>query len=145
LSEEDVPSRELDEDEPRSEEEEELYRQLEDQIAKVRMEDVLIQSTVSLLNLAARRIAKEDERDLEQGRLGIEAVRLLVGLLPEDAARQVREGLSQVQVVYAREAGGGGGRPASESGEAAETPPPQPKGAKAEPPPRIWTPPGSVS
>ncbi|MGH2951162.1 MAG: hypothetical protein ACRDKX_03865, partial [Solirubrobacterales bacterium] len=53
--------------------EEELQRRLEEQLRKVRVQDLLLESAASLLNLAARRIAKEDERDLEQGRIGIEA------------------------------------------------------------------------
>ena len=38
--------------------EEELRAQLEDEIRKVRVEDVVLQSVVSILNLSARRIAK---------------------------------------------------------------------------------------
>ncbi len=61
---------------------------MEEEMRKVRVQDVVTQSMVSILNLAARRIAKEDERDLEQARVGIEAVRALVDLLePEAAAR----------------------------------------------------------
>ena len=40
--------------------EEELREQLEEEIRKVRIEDVVLQSVVSILNLAARRIAKDD-------------------------------------------------------------------------------------
>jgi len=39
--------------------EEELRAQLEEEIRKVKIEDVILQSVVSILNLAARRIAKE--------------------------------------------------------------------------------------
>jgi hypothetical protein len=48
--------------------EEELRAQLEEEIKRVRVEDVVLQSVVSILNLAARRIAKDDERDLDQAR-----------------------------------------------------------------------------
>src|SRR4051812_27712808 len=51
--------------------EEELQQRLEEQLRQIRVQDVLLESTVSILNLAARRIAKPDERDLEQGRVGI--------------------------------------------------------------------------
>ena len=58
---------------------------------------------VSILNLTARRIAKEDERDLEQARVGIEAVRGVVDLLdPEAAASRSANALSQVQMLYAQ-------------------------------------------
>ena len=59
---------------------------------------------VSLLNLTARRIAKEDERDLEQARVGIEAVRAVVDLLDAEPAKQVRSALSELQVLYAKQA-----------------------------------------
>jgi hypothetical protein len=66
---------------------------------------VILQSVVSILNLTARRIAKEDERDLEQARVGIEACRALVEQLPEEPAKQVREALTELQLLYAKEAG----------------------------------------
>ncbi len=40
--------------------EEELRAQLEEEIRNVRVEDVVLQSVVSILNLSARRIAKDD-------------------------------------------------------------------------------------
>jgi hypothetical protein len=114
--------------------EEEMRRQLEEEIRKVRMEDVLVQSVVSILNLAARRIAKEDERDLEQGRLGIDAARALVELLPAERGKQVQQAISELQLLYAKLAADGGGE------EDAPAP-----GAEAEAPPRkpdsgLWTP-----
>src|ERR687890_1205440 len=81
----------------------ELQRRLEEQLRKVRVQDLLLESVASILNLTARRIAKEDERDLEQGRLGIEAVRALLALLEPGPREQVREARSQVQMLYARE------------------------------------------
>lgn len=115
-------------------EQEEMLRQMEEEMARVRVQDLITQSVVSILNLAARRIAKEDERDLEQGRVGIEAVRSLVDLLEPDAQREVRNALSQIQMMYAQEAGGDA--PAS-GGPAAGTasPAPAPK-----PPSGLWTP-----
>ena len=58
--------------------EEEVRARIEEQLRKVRVQDLLLESVVSVINLAARRIAKEDERDLDQARAGIEAVRRLV-------------------------------------------------------------------
>src|SRR5919109_788471 len=84
---------------------EELRARIEEQLRKVRVQDLLLESTVSLLNLTARRIAKEDERDLEQARVGIEAVRAMVGLLDEEPAAQVRSALAEVQMLYAKQAG----------------------------------------
>ena len=119
--------------------EEELQRRLEEQLRKVRVQDLLLESVASILILAARRIAKEDERDLEQGRVGIEAVRAVVDLLEPRARDQVREALSQVQVLYAREAkGSGAGEPGDEA--AGEAPPEPPHGER---PSGLWTPPGT--
>src|SRR5688500_12970303 len=81
--------------------EEELQRQLEEQLRKVRVQDLLLESVVSILNLSARRIGKEDERDLEQARIGIDAVRAVLELIDEGPRAQVREALSQVQMLYA--------------------------------------------
>ena len=116
--------------------EEELQARLEEQLRQVRVQDLLLESVASLLNLSARRIAKADERDLEQGRIGIEAVRALIGLVDPAAREQVQEALSQVQMLYAREAQGGG-----------EPPTPGTEGGPAEPKPErpsgLWTPGGS--
>ena len=79
----------------RQPDEEELRRRLEEELRKLRVEDVLLQSVVSLINLTSRRIAKEDERDLEQAQVGIEAVRALADLLPDEPAAQVRQALSR--------------------------------------------------
>src|SRR5256885_11879986 len=89
--------------------EEEMRARIEEQLRRVRIQDLLLESVVSVINLAARRIAKEDERDLDQARAGIEAVRRLVDLLDPEPAKQVRSALSEVQVLYAKQAGGGGG------------------------------------
>src|SRR5215207_1856015 len=82
--------------------EEELRAQLEEEIRKVKIEDVILQSVVSILNLAARRIAKDDERDLEQGKLGIDAASALVRLVPDEAQSQLRQAISELQLLYAK-------------------------------------------
>jgi hypothetical protein len=128
-----------------AQEEEELRRRLEEELRKLRVEDVLLQSVVSLINLTSRRIAKPDEKDLDQARLGIDAIRALVGLLPDEAADQVRQALSELQVAYASEAGGGaapGSEGAAEGAEPAKEPPKErPKGApEGERPSGLWTP-----
>jgi len=91
--------------------EEEMRQRIEEQLRKVRVQDLLLESVVSVLNLAARRIAKEDEQDLEQGRIGIEAVRAVVDLLDPEPAAQVRSALSEVQMLYAKYANEGGEPP----------------------------------
>jgi len=73
---------------------------------RVRVQDLVLQSVASLVNLTARRIAKDDERDLEQARIGIDAVRGLVDLLEPEPQQQVREALSELQLLYAQASGG---------------------------------------
>jgi hypothetical protein len=125
--------------------EEEMRQRIEEQLRKVRVQDLLLESVVSVLNLAARRIAKEDERDLEQGRVGIDAVRAVVGLLDPEPAAQVRSALSEVQMLYAKQAAGAG----EPGGEGGGSEPPTggqqpPSGGDPQPgPSRLWTPPGT--
>jgi hypothetical protein len=123
---------------PTEAEQEELQRRLEEQLRKVRVQDLLLESVVSILNLSARRIGKEDERDLDQARVGIEAVRAVLDLIDPEPREQVREALSQVQMLYAREAQGGGGE--EPGGGGTERPPEEPK---VERPSGLWTPPGT--
>ncbi len=116
-------------------EQQEMLRQMEEQMRSVRVQDVVTQSVVSILNLAARRIAKDDERDLEQARVGIEAVRALVDLLDAEPQQEVRNALSQIQVMYAQHAGGG------EGDAAAGGPAAGPAAGGPEPPAsKLWTP-----
>jgi hypothetical protein len=123
--------------------EEELRRRIEEQLRKVRVQDLLLESVVSIINLAARRIAKEDERDLEQARVGIEAVRAVVDLLDPDPAKQVRSALSEVQMLYAKEAQGGTAE-GSAAGEREPTGGEAPsQGETGQGPSRLWTPPGT--
>ena len=95
--------------------------------------DLLLESVVSVINLSARRIAKEDERDLEQV---IEAVRALVGLLRRGARQAGAR--SPFQMLYAQHAEGASGLPARVKSRAV-------RGSLAETRParilRLWTPP----
>lgn len=118
--------------------EEELRAQLEDEIRRVRVEDVILQSVVSILNLSARRIAKEDERDLGQAKVGIDAAKALVDLVQPDAQPQLRQAISELQLLYAKHAGES---PAGDGEDDEETPaseqkgPERPKGDSG-----LWTP-----
>lgn len=114
---------------------------LEQQMKEIRVEDLLTQTVASVLNLTARRIVKEDEVDLDQARIGIDAVRAIVGLLPAEVGDAIREPLSQVQLLYAQRSGQG--QDAGDSG-AQEAP----GGERKDPPPgqgpsKLWTPGGN--
>jgi hypothetical protein len=114
--------------------EEELRARIEEQLRNVRVQDLLVESAASIVNLTARRIAKADEQDLDQARVGIEAVRALVDLLEGDVAQQIRGALSELQMLYARAARGEPleGQPGQP--EEPQQPPPQ------QPESKLWTP-----
>lgn len=152
-------------DELREPSEEELRAAFEEQLRQVSVEDVILQTVATLVNLAARRLglipeAGEDPaaaRDLAQARLAIEGARALAPLCPEDHQESIRQALSQLQLAYAREAqattGPDTGPPAEgPSAPAADAP----RDPTAAPPPadeseaerakarsKIWTPPGA--
>ena len=144
----------MSEQEPRQPTDEELAAAYEEQLKQIRVEDVLIQTLVSLLNLGGRKAGlsagTEGERDAEQVRQAVEGVRALLPvvepLLGPDAA-QIREALSQLQMAYARISGAGGGSaPGGEGGGGGEPPAqesPAPKPGEAGPGQssgRLWVP-----
>jgi hypothetical protein len=121
--------------------EEELRARIEDQLKQVRVQDLLVESAASIVNLTARRIAKPDEQDLEQARIGIEAVRALVGLLEGEVEGQIRGALSELQLLYARASKGEPLEGPPGSAPEPESPQPQPPQTPPEPPPsKLWTP-----
>jgi hypothetical protein len=89
--------------------EEEMRAALEAEMKRITVDDVLVQTVVSLVNLGGRRAGlapgTEGERDLDQVQTAIEAVQALLPLLerhhPEEV-RPVRDALSQLQLAYAR-------------------------------------------
>src|ERR1700760_792698 len=87
----------------------EVRAALEEQLKSLRVQDVLLESVVSMINLAARRAGLagggEDERDPDQVRVAIDALRALMPLLEQTAPEQatpLREALSQLQMAYVR-------------------------------------------
>lgn len=122
-------------------EQEQMMRQMEEEMSRVRVQDVITQSVVSILNLSARRIAKDDERDLEQAKAGIEAVRALVDQLEPEPQREVRNALSQIQVMYGQHAGEGA-EGAEEPGAPPPQEPPQQPPAGGAGTSKLWTPGG---
>ena len=102
--------------------EEELQAALDEQMSRLTVPDVLVQTVVTLINLGARKLgltgdsesSEAGERDLDEARLAIEATRALLPLVPAEVG-QIREALSQLQMAYAREAGGAGAPAAAEA------------------------------
>src|SRR3954453_4858048 len=92
--------------------EEEMRAAYEAELKKVRVEDVVVQTVLSLINLAGRKAGlapgSEDERDPAQLREAIDAVRALwpqvERILGPEAAR-LRDALSQLELAYVRDTG----------------------------------------
>jgi hypothetical protein len=107
---------------------EELAAAYEEQLKQIRVEDVLIQTLVSLLNLGGRKAGltpgTEGERDPEQVRQAIEGIRALLPvcepLLGPDAA-QIRDALSQLQLAYAQISGTSAPKAGAPAGDAPPT------------------------
>lgn len=123
--------------------EQELRAAYEEEIKRIRVEQVLLENLVTLVNLGMRRTGMvagtEPERDLEQVRVAIESVRALLPLVEEIASEQaapIKQALSQLQLAYVQL---GGSAPAGAARAGAEqTPSEQPApGAEpsSEPPP----------
>jgi hypothetical protein len=120
---------------------EEELRALEAELERVHVDDVILQTIVSLINLGARKgaVGAPPEAgitpDYDQLRISIEAVRALLPVIEPrhaDKLGQVRDAVSQLQVAYARGTGstGGGGEPPAQ-----ESPKPQSPGGG-----RLWVP-----
>jgi hypothetical protein len=105
---------------------EEEMAALEAELEKITVDDVLLQTVVSLLNLGARKAGlgappgKAPEPDLEQLHQAIEGARALVPLLEPRHAEQlgpVRDTLARLQLAYAQLARGGAAQPEAGSAE----------------------------
>ncbi|TML28482.1 MAG: hypothetical protein E6G26_06095 [Actinobacteria bacterium] len=92
-----------------TENDEQLIRQLEEELKKLNVADLLVQTVYTVSSLGYRKLADED-RDLDQARLAIEALRALVpvleGSVGEDALRDFRQVTSNLQLAYADAAKG---------------------------------------
>jgi hypothetical protein len=138
--------------------EEELRAAYEQQLKQIKVDDVLVQTVLSLINLGSLRAGvvpgNEGEADPQQLREAIEGVRALLPLVEPPLgpdAGQIRDALSRLQMEYARLAGGAaapparGEQPASEGEQPAapegDQEPPKPEGpGPAESSGRLWVP-----
>jgi hypothetical protein len=99
-----------DEPDPGQLSDEELLRRVEDELKKLRVTDLLMQTLYTVSSLGYRRLSAED-RDLEEARLAIEALGALLpvleGSVGDDVLRDFRQVLSNLQLAYGETAGGG--------------------------------------
>lgn len=90
---------------PREPTEEELRAAYEQQLKQIRVDDVLVQTVLSLINLGSLRAGvvpgNESEADPEQLRQAIDGARALLPLIEPALgpdARQIRDALSRLQM-----------------------------------------------
>lgn len=129
--------------------EEELRAAYEAEIKKLRVEDVLLQTVVSLINLAGRKAGlaegTDDERDPAQLQKAIDGAMALLPLVEDQLqlqeASQIRQALSQLQMAFAQMSGQpapgdqqtGAAEPGQPGGSTSSTGPAQSSG-------RLWVP-----
>jgi hypothetical protein len=99
---------------PRQFSEEEI-RQIEAEMERLRVDDVLLQTLVTLINLGARKAGLasppgegEPSRDLEQTKQAIDGARALLPILEPRHAQElapVKDALSQLQMAYVQLSG----------------------------------------
>jgi hypothetical protein len=95
--------------EPSQPSDEELIQQLEEELKKLRVADLLVQTLYTVSSLAYRKLSEED-RDLDQAKLAIEALRVLLpvleGSVPDELVRDFKQVTSNLQLAYADAAKG---------------------------------------
>ena len=144
--------------------EEQLRAAYEQEIKRVRVDQVLLENVVTMVNLGMRRTGlvpgTEDERDLAQVQLAIESVRALMPQIEQVAPQQlaqIRDAVSRLQMAFVQASGGGaqasgggtqggeptggGGEPVGGGGEPQQQPKPEPGApGPAQKSGRLWVP-----
>jgi hypothetical protein len=122
--------------------EEELREVYEAELARVRVEDVLVQTVVSLLNLAARRAGltgAPEEPDYDQVGQAIDATRALLPFVEPTLGaetRQIRDALTQLQLAYTQSGAQPRERPGADAPKPGEPDPARPGQSSG----RLWVP-----
>jgi chromosome segregation ATPase len=91
---------------------EQLLQQLEEELKKLKVSDLLVQTLYTVSSLGYRKLSEED-RDLDEARLAIEALRALLpvleGSVADELVRDFRQVTSNLQLAYADAAKGKNG------------------------------------
>jgi len=130
---------------------EEQLRQTEAEMERITVDDVLLQTLVTLLNLAARKAGlatppgqEGPPPDLEQMHQAIEGARAILPLVEQRHADQlgpVRDTLSQLQMAYSQLRKGGGEPPSGGDEGGGGEPPKKPEGpGPGQSSGRLWVP-----
>ena len=93
--------------------EEELARELAEELRRLRIEDVLMQTLITISSIGYRRLGltedTKDDRDLQQAKLAIDTMTALTPVLesvvPEELIRDFNQSVASLQLAYAQAAG----------------------------------------
>jgi hypothetical protein len=91
---------------------EQLARELAEELRKLRVEDVVIQTLITISSIAYRRVGltpeTKDDRDLQQAKLAIDTMRALTPVLeavvPDELIRDFNQSVASLQLAYAEAA-----------------------------------------
>ncbi len=90
--------------EPTQPSDEQLLQQLEEELKKLKVADLIVQTLYTVSSLGYRKLSEED-RDLGEARLAIETLRALVpvleGVVGEEILRDFKQVASNLQLAYA--------------------------------------------
>jgi hypothetical protein len=83
----------------------ELLEQLQAELQKLKVSDVLVQTVVTLSSLGFHRLSQES-RDVDQARQAIDAIKallpLLEGAVPPEVVRDLQQTVANMQLSYAK-------------------------------------------
>ena len=83
---------------------EELLQQVEDELKKLKVSDLLVQMLYTVSSLGYRKLSEQD-RDVDQAKLAIETLQavlpVLEGTVGEDVLRDFRQVTANLQLAYA--------------------------------------------
>jgi hypothetical protein len=93
-----------------SESEQELVEQLQAELSRLKVSDLLVQTVYTVSSLGYHRLSGE-HKDLDQARLAIEALKALLpvleGAVPDEVIRDFNQVVSNMQLAYASAASEG--------------------------------------
>ena len=85
--------------------EQEVMAQLQEELRRLKVSDVLVQTVVTVSSLGFHKLERET-RDLDQVRLAVESLRALVpalsGWVPDQAVRDFNQVVANLQLAYAK-------------------------------------------
>jgi hypothetical protein len=114
--------------------------QLLEALRRVKVDDVVLQTIATLVNLAGQKLSIPEAKDPVEAKKAIDAARAMLPLCPEEAAGQIRDALAQVQMLYVRETGGAAAEPQPGEPAPGEPQPGSDEAERAKARSKIWIP-----